>query len=233
MLRNGGEKAMLIPMPHRRLRFIKDNFYHVFNRGNYKSAIFFNDHDYQRFLEKLKHYKDLYKTHVVAYALMPNHFHLLLEPKADESLAAMLKDLQSSHSHYLSVKHSLQGHLFQGPFKAKLIADEASFLQIFRYISLQPIKEKILQPRFIRKGDFRILRETPDLVRELRSFRWGSYQGYLNPKNDNLIAKDPVTALLKTPQELSSFVESKLTIDDVIGIEAMEIPPPQRQDPGF
>lgn len=219
-------------MPLRKLKFLKNHFYHVFNRGNHKSAIFFEDKDYLRFLEKLAKYKNTFEVRVHAYALLPNHFHFLLEPKRDASLVGLLKSLQSSHSHYLSVKHSLQGHLFQGPFKAKLIEDEASFLQVFRYICLQPIKERLLRPDFIRRDTRRIVRRAPDLIAKLRAFRWGSYVEYLNPRETDHSDQGSVLKLLKTPRQLSAFVESPVTADDIIAIEALEVAPRQHQDPG-
>lgn len=219
-------------MSYRRLKFVEENYYHVFSRGNYKSTVFFTSRDYQRFLEKLKIYKDKFKVEVVAYSLLPNHFHLLLYPRSGEGLGNLMKSLLSSHSHYLSVRRSLQGHLFQAPFKAKLVADEASFLQLFRYIALQPIKEKIVSVGFIRKGESRDLKRNKKIIQALREFPWGSYREYLNPSKNDLISKDAVRALLKSKRELTNFVESKVTLDDILAIESLDDPPLKYKDPG-
>lgn len=208
-------------MPYRRLKFVKENCYHVFSRGNYRSTIFFTSRDYQRFLEKLRIYKDEFRVEIVSYSLLPNHFHFQLYPRSDDGLVDFMKRLLSSHSHYLSVKRSLQGHLFQAPFKAKLIEDEASFLQLFRYISLQPIKERIIATDFIRKGGRRDLKRDRELIRDLRGFSWGSYKEYLNPSKNDISSKEMVTALLKTKRELTNFVESKVTLDDVLAIGSL------------
>lgn len=214
-------------MPRRELELLKDNFYHIFNRGNYKSTIFFSDRDYGRFLDKLKSYKDEFKVEIISFSLLPNHFHLLAKPRRDDGIRNLMKNLLSSHSHYLSTKYSQQGHLFQSRFKAKLISDEASFLQLFRYIALQPIKDIILTPNFIRKGRSRNLKWSTELVRKIRNFHWGSYREYLNGGEDDITSKEDVFGLLKTRREIMSFVESKVTLEDIIGIDALETLSPQ------
>lgn len=219
-------------MPRREFEFLKDNFYHIFNRGNYKSTIFFSNRDYGRFLDKLRSYKDEFKVEIVSFSLLPNHFHLLVKPRRDDATQNLMKNLLSSHSHYLSTKHSRPGHLFQSRFKAKLIPDEASFLQLFRYIALQPIKDIILTPHFIWKGNNRNLKWSTPLIRKLRSFRWGSYREYLDPSEGDVTSKEDVFGLLKTRREIVSFVESKVTPDDIIGIDALESLSPRYQDPG-
>lgn len=214
-------------MPRRKLEFLKDNFYHIFNRGNHKSLIFFSNRDYERFLDKLKNYKDKFKVEIISFSLLPNHFHLLAKPGRDATLPNFMKNLLSSHSHYLSVKYSQPGQLFQSRFKAKLVSDEASFLQLFRYIALQPIKDIILRPRFIRKGKYRNLKWSRELIKKLRGFRWGGYREYLEPDEEDITVKEDVLNLLKTRPELVSFVESKVTTDDIIGIDALESLSPQ------
>lgn len=214
-------------MPRRELELLKDNFYHIFNRGNYKSTIFFSDRDYERFLDKLRSYKDEFKVEIISFSLLPNHFHLLTKPRSDDGIQNLMKNLLSSHSHYLSTKYSQQGHLFQSRFKAKLVSDEASFLQLFRYIALQPIKDIILTPNFIRKGSSRNLKWSTELVRKLRNFHWGSYREYINVGEDDITSKEDVFGLLKTRREIVSFVESKVTLEDIIGIDALETLSPQ------
>jgi REP element-mobilizing transposase RayT len=219
-------------MPRRQLELLKDNFYHIFSRGNYKSTVFFSIKDYERFLDKLKTYKDEFKVEIISFSLQSNHFHLTAKPRTDDRIENLMKNLLSSHSHYLSTKYSQQGHLFQSRFKAKLISDEASFLQLFRYIALQPIKDIILTPHFIRKGNSRNLKWSTELIRKLRNFPWGSYREYLDPGEDDITSKEDVFGLLKTRREVVSFVESKVTLDDIIGIDAIENLSQRYQDPG-
>lgn len=219
-------------MPYRRTRFSGGVYYHIFNRGNRKSPIFFETRDYARFLKKLQAYKNQFEVGVVAFALLPNHFHLLVISEKDDGIPKLMKNLLSSHSHYISVKHELQGHLFQGPFKAKSVIDEASFLQVFRYICLQPIKEEILNPDFFKRSDERSLRNDWNLIRRLREFPYGSYRDYLSSVESALLRREPVISLFGGVADLRRFVESKVILEDVFGLEALENPSDQYPDPG-
>lgn len=211
-------------MPLRKTVFLKNTYYHVFSRGNHKSTIFFEDRDYRRFLEKLQIYKDQFHVSIINWSLLPNHFHLLaVSEKDDEGLPKMMQCLLSSHAHYISLKYTLLGHLFGGPFKAKSILDEPSFLQVFRYISLQPVKERILEPSFIVFGrKSRDLSQSRQLVKDLRSFAWGGYKEYLSPGKDSLSSKGPVFSLLNDSSGVRRFVEAKITQDDIFEFDALE-----------
>lgn len=207
-------------MPLRRTVFAKDNFYHVFSRGNRKQVIFTEKRDYQRFLEKIEEYRQKYKVDVVAYCLLPNHFHLILKQLTKIPLSKFLASLLSSHSHYFSLKHHLPpGHFFQGRFGARLLESEGDLLNTSRYIHLNPVKEKILSLDLTLKED-RSFRHS-QLARELRTYPWSSYSGYLNPKQDGPVRLDtqPILSLQKNPSAYRRFVESRITDLDAFALE--------------
>lgn len=210
-------------MSRRKTDFLRNTYYHIFSRGNHQSTIFFERRDYQRFLDKLKFYKDQFHVSIINWSLLGNHFHLLAtSDKEDSGLSKMLQCLLNSHAHYISLKRSLPGHLFGGPFKAKPILDEPSFLQVFRYICLQPVKERIMEPSFVVFGrETRSLNQSRQLIKGLRSFAWGGYHEYLNPTKDDLSFKEPILTLLKNPLGVRRFVEAKITRDDILEFDAM------------
>lgn len=208
-------------MPYRKLHFAKDCFYHLFSRGNHKSPIFFNPADYERFLSKLRIYKDKFEVEIINYALLPNHFHLEVKQIAENGITRFMKGLLNSHSHYFSLKNSLQGHLFEASFKGKLIQDESYLLRLFRYISLQPIKEKILGLNFIRKGGGRDIRRNKQFIYQLRNFPWGGYREYLNPSDKDITSKNLINNLLKTERNLKDLVEDKITPEDIIDLDKL------------
>lgn len=213
-------------MPLRKITFLKSAYYHIFSRGNHQSAIFFGRRDYERFLEKLKFYRDQFHVSIINWSLLSSHFHpLAVSDKEDDGLPKMLQCLLSSHAHYISLKHSIPGHLFGAPFKAKLVSDEASFLQVFRYICLQPVKERILEPSFVIFGrESRNLSQSRQLLEEVRSFVWGGYKEYLNPVKDDLSFKEPVFSLLGDSSGVRRFVEAKITRNDIFEFDALERP---------
>lgn len=144
-------------MPSRNIvkEYGSDSFYHAYNRGVEKRKIFLDDQDYGMFLHILKRYLDpspqkdrsgrQYKHHenveLLAFCLMPNHFHLFLrqgnEPTA---MTELLHSVSVAYTMYFNRKYRRTGHLFQDRFKASRITSEAYFWHISRYIHLNPSK---------------------------------------------------------------------------------------------
>lgn len=204
-------------MPQRKVVFAAGEFYHVFNRGNNKNPIFYENRDYRRFLEKIKEYKEKYGVSILCHALMSNHFHLLLRQLDGIPLSRFVGDLLNSHARYIGIKNELPGHLFQGRFKAKHIASDEYLFQLSRYIHLHPIKDKILTYKFIRKGKTRQLDKK--LKEELRNYLWSSYKEYLSDRKSDLLDKEPILAAFKSIRSYQKFVEAGISSDDILEIE--------------
>ena|SRR5688572_9934931 len=86
-------------------------FYHVTCRGNDRRALFRNDHDWTRFLERLRIAKEIFSVRVHAYVLMSNHFHLIVEtPKAN--LSEFMRQFNISYTGYYNRRHRRIGHLY-------------------------------------------------------------------------------------------------------------------------
>lgn len=207
-------------MPYRNTVFLKDGLYHLFNRGNQKSTIFFNARDYQRFLDKTAQYKSKHDIEIICYCLVPNHFHFLVRSKNTTGVQDFMKSLLSSHSHYLSIKHQLQGHLFQGPFRAKLIDAEGYLVHLSRYIHLQPVKDIITSPRYIMRGDQKYL--SMELLKILREYPWGSYREYMDPNIKGVCCKNYLMGMFKGVRDYRRFVESKVNKKDVYELDALD-----------
>ncbi len=134
--------------------YLEDTFYHVYNRGVEGRNIYSDDQDYKTFLGYIKRYltktvqneeQPRWKTDVVdklqlvAYCLMPNHFHLLVKQKTTDGITIFIKALMNSYVKYFNQKHYRVGGLFQGVFKAVQVTDEPYLLHLTRYIHLNPI----------------------------------------------------------------------------------------------
>lgn len=128
-------------------------YYHVYNRGVSKQQIFHDDDDYTYFLYLLKRhlstspcsdkfgrpYRHLAEeVSLVAYCLMPNHFHLLLFNTEQGGMEQLMRSVMTSFSMYYNKKYSHSGRLFQGTYKASLVTTEAYLQHISRYIHLNP-----------------------------------------------------------------------------------------------
>ena len=115
-------------------------FYHVLNRGNEKQTIFMEDENYQFFLRRFRKYVIQGKQEVIAYCLMPNHFHLLLKETEDDRLKETMQGLQTSYAKAVNKRFQKTGHLFQDTYKKIRIESDEQLLHLTRYIHMNPVK---------------------------------------------------------------------------------------------
>jgi putative transposase len=113
--------------------------YHVMSRGNARQEIFLDAEDYARFLVRLTVTAARFGVRCHTACLMPNHYHLVLEPDV-LPLSRMMQQLNSSYSQWFNRRHDRVGHLLQGRFKALLLDDESYLRRVARYIVLNPVR---------------------------------------------------------------------------------------------
>lgn len=114
-------------------------FYHVFNRGINKNKIFLDDADYQFFLKRLLSLKDKYDHSLYAFCLMPNHFHLSIQTRK-VPISKIMSSLATSYSMYFNRKYKHFGPVFQNRYKSILVENDSYFMELSRYIYLNPVK---------------------------------------------------------------------------------------------
>jgi REP element-mobilizing transposase RayT len=123
----------------RPLRIIEDGgIYHITARGVERRPIFRDEADRCRFLELLGRLEERYGLSVGGYALMGNHYHLVVRLKG-EALSRAVQWLQVSYSSAFNRRHRRSGHLFQGRFHAHLLEPEAVW-SVMRYVHLNPVR---------------------------------------------------------------------------------------------
>ena len=116
---------------------------HIIIRGIEKKPIFRDDRDRNNFLERLGKILLTTSTPCYAWVLMPNHVHLLLRTGL-MPLATVMKRLLTSYAQYFNRRHKRCGHLFQNRYKSILCEEEPYFLELLRYIHLNPLRGGIL-----------------------------------------------------------------------------------------
>ena len=131
--------------------------YHVMSRGNARQEIVLDDADREKRLDWLRRTVETHGWLLHAFALMPNHDHLFVETP-QPNLSAGMQFLNGSYASYFNWRHRRSGHLFQGRFKGHLIEEEGFFLEVSRYIHLNPVRAKMVA--------------RPD------QYPWSSYGGY-------------------------------------------------------
>src|SRR5574341_1963263 len=121
--------------------------YHVTSRGNERKAIFKDDADRQLFLGILSRVTERFHWICHAYCLMDNHYHLVIETP-DGNLSKGMRQLNGVYTQAFNRQHRRVGHLFQGRFKGILIQKESHFVEVCRYVVLNPVRAKtVSQPR--------------------------------------------------------------------------------------
>jgi len=112
---------------------------HVIVRGIERRDIFFDDGDRHLFLERLSNLLTETGTECLAWALMSNHFHLLLCPRATK-LSVFMRRLLTGYAIVFNLQHKRSGHLFQNRYKSIVCQEDAYLLELVRYIHLNPLR---------------------------------------------------------------------------------------------
>lgn len=138
----------------------ENGVYHVMLRGVNRQDIFFDDGDYQRFLDILAQKKSEQQYEVYGYCLMSNHVHILLHEKTD-TISRIMSRVGTSYAWWHNQKYERSGHVFQGRYRSECVENNAYLLTVVRYIHNNPVKARI--------------------VRAAEDYRWSSsrvYYGY-------------------------------------------------------
>ena len=122
-------------------RILLDNAcYHITTRGNQKQRVFLDAEDYQVYLFKLRKYKTQHGFMLYGFCLMPNHVHLMGEPKVKRNLSKFMQSLNRSYTAYFNKKYSKVGYLWQGRFRSKVIVKDDYLIDCIQYIELNPVR---------------------------------------------------------------------------------------------
>lgn len=194
-------------MPGRELTFYNQGIYHIFNKTIDKKRIFLQPKIAQRFMDiftfyrsssveinyskfsrleeseknKLKNiltYKKFFKVHLLAYCLMPTHFHLLLLQIDDDAISHVMSDLINSFTRHYNISHQRLGPLFLPRFKAVSVTNDPQLMHVSRYIHLNPYSSKIITNKH-----------------KLQTYFFSSYSGYVSHKRSTLVQKEKVMEL--------------------------------------
>lgn len=120
---------------------------HVVNRGNERRRLFNRPSDYDGFLELLDRALLRHRTRVLAYALMPNHWHLVLWPEEPEDMSKFLHRLSTAHAarfRYVSGTAGL-GHVYQGRYRSTSISDDVRYVQTILYVEANPLRARLVR----------------------------------------------------------------------------------------
>jgi len=117
----------------------------VINRANARPPIFHNDDDYLLFESLLWEAKELIDMDIIAYCLMPNHWHLVLAPKKDGDILVFMHWLTLTHTRRYHAIHKTTGygHIYQGRYKSFIVQKDKYLLQLIRYVERNALRAKL------------------------------------------------------------------------------------------
>jgi len=184
------------------MNFQSGSIYHVYNQGNNKEPIFFNNDNYIYFLKKIRS-SLIPHTDLLAYCLMPNHYHWLIHVKEEKKkegshhhpLVRKIATLQSSYTQAVNKQENRSGSLFRRKSKAKKIEEPEYALTCFLYIHQNPLRAK--------------------LANNLKDWMFSSYRDYVGIRKGDLCNMELAKELFELPNSTSKFEEfSRQTIPD-------------------
>ena len=138
------------------MKFLSENYYHLYNRGNDGQRIFLEAENYRFFLGRFREYLTKANAQFVAWCLMPNHYHAVVYLGGDSDFSNVLRAFMTSYVKSFNKWHGRFGHLFQGNTKAKLVDQDEYLIHLCRYIHLNPVRAGLVDlPELWKYSDYR------------------------------------------------------------------------------
>ena len=173
-------------MPYRPDVFAQGHYYHIYNRGAGRGILFFNPQNYLYCLGLIKRQSQRYGISIIAYCLMPNHYHFLLRQETDVSISKFINVLFNAYVQAVNRQQNRSGTLFEGRFRHVCIDREEYLVHLCRYIHLNPVKAGLV--------------ESPEV------WPYSSYLEWIGQRSGTLKDEDFIRGRFPTPESYQRFV---------------------------
>ena len=176
-------------MPHARrdeIQWAAGEYYHIYNRGARRFSIFREDSNYHFVLRKVHYYATDLNLSVIAYCLMPNHYHFLLRQDGEKSAGLLPQLVFNSYTKAYNKRFDHSGTLFERRYKAKRVAKANYLIHLCRYIHANPVKD--------------------GLVAEPQDWSYSNYREWTNLRQGTLVDRNFVRENFPTPAVYRDFV---------------------------
>jgi putative transposase len=132
-------------MPRTARAIAAEYCYHVLNRGNKKARIFHEPADFAQFQALIVRAQDRLELPILAACLMPNHVHLVVQPRSATDIARWMHWVFTTHVRWHHAKYSTTGRLWQGRFKAFAIQSDHHLLTVMRYVERNALRANLVE----------------------------------------------------------------------------------------
>lgn len=166
--------------------YAADHYYHIYNRGVNRQPIFFAQHNWMFFLQRLKEYFTSDKALIVAYCLMPNHYHLLVYVLDAAFSFSVMQPFVTSYTKAINKERDRVGALFQGRFKGILVENNDYLVHLSRYIHRNPVDA--------------------GLVARPADWAFSGYQDYIGVRQGKLPQPDIVLGQFSSRADYAAYV---------------------------
>ena len=186
-------------MPRQPRLDVPGALHHIMVRGINRSAIFKDDEDKARFLQRLGENVTEAKASIYAWVLMNNHVHLLFR-SGQKGISAVMRKLLTWYAQYYNRRHRRTGHLFENRYKSILCDEENYLLALVRYIHLNPVRAKIIT-----------------IIKELDRYPWSGHSTIIGTAKNDWMDTESVLAEFGTRKKAARnayrrFVEEGMTM---------------------
>lgn len=205
----------------RKVILTNEEIYHVFNRGIELRSTFTDRREFLRGILSIDFYRfnnsflglakalnlnlelrenyllklkqdDKKLVNIIAYCLMPNHFHFLLKQKIENGISKFMSNFTNSYTRYFNTKNKRVGPLFQGTFKSVYIESDEQLLHVSRYIHLNPVVSYVIKEQ------------------ELVTYSWSSLPEYLGLTKEKICDKEIVLNQFPSRESYRKFVHDQI-----------------------
>jgi REP element-mobilizing transposase RayT len=178
----------------------KGMYYHIYNRGARQVTIFREPTNYHFTISKITEYSQANQISIIAYCLMPNHYHFLVRQDGNKPAGNLPQLVFNSYSKAYNKKYVHSGTLFEGRFRAKAIQTSSHLLHLCRYIHGNPVKD--------------------GMVPEPNDWPYSNYREWMEERQSPLVDRDFIKRQFSSAEEykkfLMEYLNTRLLPDEVM-----------------
>jgi len=166
------------------------HYYHLYNRGAHKLSIFREEANYLFVLRLIKKYLLELNLSLIAYVLMPNHYHFLVQQLGEFSAGLLSQRVFNSYSKAYNKRYAHTGTLFEGRYRAKWVNSDSYLRHLCRYIHANPVKD--------------------GLVEHVEEWPYSNYLEWVGLRSGTLVGRQFIAEMFPDPAEYEEFVRDYL-----------------------
>ena len=173
-------------MPYRQDVFTAGEVYHVYNRGVDRKDIFAQPENYLYLLGKVKQLVAELPITVLAYCLMPNHYHFVLRQEGDVPVSQFIQRLFQTYTQAFNKQQGRRGPLFEGRFHHVHVDEDDYIVHLCRYVHLNPV--------------------AAGMVADPSAWPYSNYLEWVEARPGTLVDRDFIRQYFSTPEAYAAFV---------------------------